>query len=79
MLSSLSSLFSPDKSESGGVDKALIELATERTVDGTDPGLRAPGSYRKQLLDQKLTTMKNGGWGLESMLSPDAEPASDMG
>lgn len=44
MLSSLSSLFSPDKSESGGVDKAPIELATERTVDGTDPGLRAPGS-----------------------------------
>lgn len=44
MLSSLSSLFSTDKSESGGVDKALIELATERTVDGTDPGLRAPGS-----------------------------------
>ena len=79
MLSSLSSLFSPDKSESCGVNKALIELATERTVDGRDAGLRALGSYRKQLLDQKLTTMKNGGWGLESMLSPDAEPASDMG
>ena len=79
MLSSLSSLFSPDKSESGGVYKAPIELATKRAVDGTDPRLRALGNYRKQLLDQKLTTMKNGGWGLESMLSADAEPASEMG
>ena len=42
MLSFLSSLFSPDKSKSGGVDKALIERATERAVDGTDPRLRAP-------------------------------------
>ena len=49
MLSFLSSLFSPDKSKSGGVDKALIERATERAVDGTDPRLRALGNYRKQL------------------------------
>ena len=49
MLSFLSSLFAPDTSKSGGVDKALIERATERAVDGTDPRLRALGNYRKQL------------------------------
>jgi hypothetical protein len=49
MLSFLSSLFSPDKSTSGGVDKALIERAIERAVDGTDPRLRMLGKYRKQL------------------------------
>ena len=49
MLSFLSSLFSADTSKSGGVDKALIERATERAVEGTDPRLRALGNYRKQL------------------------------
>jgi hypothetical protein len=49
MLSFLSSIFSADKCESDGVDKALIERATERAVDGTDPRLRAIGNYRKQL------------------------------
>lgn len=49
MLSFLSSLFSPDKSKSGGLDRALIEQAIERAVDGTDPRLRALGNYRKQL------------------------------
>jgi hypothetical protein len=49
MLSFLSSLFASDTSKSGGVDKALIERATERAVEGTDPRLRALGNYRKQL------------------------------
>ncbi len=49
MLNFMSSLFSPDRSKSGGLDKALIERATERAVDGTDPRLRALGNYRKQL------------------------------
>ena len=49
MLNFLSSLFASDTSKSGGVDKALIERATERAVEGTDPRLRALGNYRKQL------------------------------
>ena len=49
MLSFLSSLFSPDTGKPGGLDKGLIERATERAVDGTDPRLRALGNYRKQL------------------------------
>jgi hypothetical protein len=49
MLSFLSSLFVPDTSNPEGVDKALIERATERAVEGTDPRLRALGNYRKQL------------------------------
>ena len=49
MLNFLSSLFAPDTGKSGGVDKALIERATERAVEGTDPRLRALGNYRKQL------------------------------
>ena len=49
MLHFLSSLFTPDAGKPGGLDKALIERATERAVDGTDPRLRALGNYRKQL------------------------------
>ena len=33
----------------------------------------------QKLLDKKLAAMKNGGWGLESMLSAGEEPAADMG
>ena len=49
MLNFLSTLFAPETSKLGGVDKALIERATERAVEGTDPRLRALGNYRKQL------------------------------
>ena len=49
MLHFLSSLFTPDAGKPGGLDKALIERATERAVEGTDPRLRALGNYRKQL------------------------------
>ena len=49
MLNFLSSLFAPDTSRSGGLDKTLIERATERAVEGTDPRLRALGNYRKRL------------------------------
>jgi len=49
MLNFLSSLFTPDTGKSGVVDKALIEQATERAVEGTDPRLRALGNYRRQL------------------------------
>jgi hypothetical protein len=49
MLTFLSSLFTPDTSKSGGLDKALIDKATERAVEGTDPRLRSLGNYRKQL------------------------------
>ncbi|MDX2458089.1 MAG: hypothetical protein QNL87_11345 [Gammaproteobacteria bacterium] len=49
MLNFLSSLFAPDTGKPGGLDKALIERATERAVEGTDPRLRALGNYRKQL------------------------------
>jgi hypothetical protein len=49
MLHFLSSLFKPSGEESGAPDKALIEAATERAIDGTDPRLRALGAYRKRL------------------------------
>jgi hypothetical protein len=49
MLHFLSSLFKPAAGEAGAPDKALIEAATERAIDATDPRLRAIGNYRKQL------------------------------
>ena len=49
MLHFLSSLFKPAAGEAGAPDKALIEAATERAIDATDPRLRALGNYRKRL------------------------------
>jgi hypothetical protein len=49
MLHFLSSLFKASGEETGAVDKALVQAATERAVDGTDPRLRALGNYRKRL------------------------------
>jgi hypothetical protein len=49
MLHFLSSLFKPAIGESGTLDRGLIEAATERAIDGTDPRLRALGNYRKRL------------------------------
>jgi len=49
MLHFLSSLFKPSGGEAGALDKALIEAATERAIEGTDPRLRALGNYRKRL------------------------------
>ena len=40
MLHFLSSLFKSSGDASGAPDKALIEAATERAIDGTDPRLR---------------------------------------
>lgn len=51
MLHFLSSLFKPSTGESGTLDRGLIEAATERAIDGTDPRLRALGNYRKRLRD----------------------------
>jgi hypothetical protein len=44
MLHFLSSLFKPSDDETGALDKALIEAATERAIDGTDPRMRALGN-----------------------------------
>jgi hypothetical protein len=41
MLHFLSSLFRPSANETEVLNKALIEAASERVVDGTDPRLRA--------------------------------------
>lgn len=49
MLHFLSSLFKPSAAEAGAPDKALIDAATERAIDATDPRLRALGNYRKRL------------------------------
>jgi hypothetical protein len=49
MLHFLSSVFSGRRSEDSGPDKALIDRAIERVVDGTDPRLRGLGNYRKRL------------------------------
>ena len=49
MLHFISALFKPSPDESGTLDRSLIEAATERAIDGTDPRLRALGNYRKRL------------------------------
>jgi hypothetical protein len=49
MLRFLSSLFSSSAPEADGPDRALIDAAIERAVDGTDRRLRAVGDYRKRL------------------------------
>lgn len=49
MLHFLSSLFSSTAQPAGGPDPALIEAATERAIEGTDPRLRALRHYRKRL------------------------------
>jgi len=49
MLHFISTLFKASGGEAVFPDKALIEAATERAIDGTDPRLRALGNYRKRL------------------------------
>jgi hypothetical protein len=49
MLHFLSSLFKPSGDGPATPDAALVEAATERAIDGTDPRLRALGNYRKRL------------------------------
>lgn len=49
MLHFLSSLFQSPSEGTDALDKALIEAAIERAIDGTDPRLRALGNYRKRL------------------------------
>lgn len=49
MLHFLSSLFSPASDNGDLLDKALLERAIERAVDGSDPRLRALPGYRKRL------------------------------
>ena len=47
----LSKLFSAAKPERGGPDRALVEAAIDRLVDGTDPRLRGFLNYRARLYD----------------------------
>ena len=49
MLSFLSSLFTGANQPSDAPDESLIEAATERIVDATDPRLRMFPNYRKRL------------------------------
>jgi hypothetical protein len=49
VLKFLSSLFTQDTPEDAGPDRALIDAAIERAVDGTDRRLRALGDYRQRL------------------------------
>ena len=49
MLKFLSSLFIPSAAEDADPDRALIDAAIERAVDGTDRRLRALGGYRQRL------------------------------
>jgi hypothetical protein len=49
MLRFLSSLFTSTAEPSGGLDEALIEMAIERVVAGTDRRICAVGDYRKRL------------------------------
>ena len=47
----LSTLFSGAKPASDGPDRALVEAAVDRLVDGTDPRLRGFLNYRSRLTD----------------------------
>lgn len=49
MLKLLQSIFGSASHENAKFDETLIEKATERVVDGTDPRLRALSGYRKSL------------------------------
>ena len=49
MLHFLSSLFATSSRRDDPVDKALLEHATERVLEGSDPRLRALPGYRKRL------------------------------
>ena len=49
MLKLLQSIFASPSRQTTGVDENIIQLATERVVDGTDPRLRAVSGYRKKL------------------------------
>ena len=49
MLHFLSSLFATSSRRDDPVDKALLERATERVLEGSDPRLRALPGYRKRL------------------------------
>lgn len=49
MLKLLQSIFGSAHHENAKFDETLIEKATERVVDGTDPRLRALSGYRKSL------------------------------
>jgi hypothetical protein len=59
MLHFLSSLFKPSDDETGALDKALVEAATERAVDSTDPRLRALGNYRKRLREPVMLAARH--------------------
>jgi hypothetical protein len=62
MLHFISSLFSSSDQPAGGPDKALIERATDRVVDGTDRRLRGFGDYRKRLrpaIEQAVLHIQN--------------------
>jgi len=45
----LHSIFTTEARQPGAPDETLIQAATERVVDGTDPRLRAMGGYRKKM------------------------------
>jgi hypothetical protein len=49
VLKFLSSLFAPPAEDDEGPDRALIDAAIERAVDGTDRRLRALDNYRRRL------------------------------
>jgi hypothetical protein len=59
MLQILSTLFKPSADEPEAPDRALIEAATERAIDATDPRLRALGNYRKRLREPIEQTVRH--------------------
>jgi hypothetical protein len=77
MLDFLSSLFTPDTGRPGVLDKSLLERATERAVDGTDPRLRALGNYRKQLREPVELAVRHVMELIDGL--PEATPLSRQG
>jgi len=59
MLKFFSSLFAPSETSTTDLDEALVNLAIERAVDGTDVRLRAVRDYKKRLREPVISAVEH--------------------
>jgi len=59
MLSFISSLFTPSETSTTDLDHALVALAIERAVDGTDVRLRTVRDYKKRLREPVIRAVEH--------------------
>ncbi len=59
MLKFFSSLFAPSETTTTDLDEALVNLAIERAVDGTDVRLRAVRDYKKRLREPVISAVEH--------------------